>query len=279
MSEKFTHHRSPEIADANIELEARHEDTQYELKKLREMLGSLVGEVERLTARSKRASKSELSLEEVRRAGERSFENIAHNAQVGEKGRQESVQEAHIDHLTQLFNRRGFESRLDAHFSLMMRFAREGKAAPFAVALIDLDHFKSLNDTRGHAAGDAYLTAVADVVRAHVRRESDIAARIGGDEFALVLADTEERVAADTLQKILNGVRHLSRRVLGETSSGEKQPEQITASIGYVMFDPEHQRSAAEMLQEADQAMYAAKSKGKDTVSSIAEVERKNSHS
>ena len=155
-----------------------------------------------------------------------------------------------IDHdfLTGLANRRRFEQELSREAG---RVARYG--APGAVLVIDLDNFKEVNDAFGHKAGDDLLKGVAGAVR-HRIRQTDLLARIGGDEFGVLLpqADADQaQVVADGIVKALG--RHVA--VLGDRSI------RVTASVGLAMFDD---LSATEVLACADLAMYEAKQAGRN---------------
>ena len=155
-----------------------------------------------------------------------------------------------IDHdfLTGLANRRRFEQELSREAG---RVARYG--APGAVLVIDLDNFKEVNDAFGHKAGDDLLKGVAGAVR-HRIRQTDLLARIGGDEFGVLLpqADADQaQVVADGIVKALG--RHVA--VLGDRSI------RVTASVGLAMFDA---LSATEVLACADLAMYEAKQAGRN---------------
>ena len=155
-----------------------------------------------------------------------------------------------IDHdfLTGLANRRRFEQELSREAE---RVARYG--APGAVLVIDLDNFKEVNDAFGHMAGDDLLKGVAGAVK-HRIRQTDLLARIGGDEFGVLLpqADADQaQTAADGIVKALG--RHVA--VLGDQSI------HVTASVGLAMFD---RLSATEVLACADVAMYEAKQAGRN---------------
>jgi diguanylate cyclase (GGDEF)-like protein/PAS domain S-box-containing protein len=147
------------------------------------------------------------------------------------------------DPLTGLPNRRRFERELQSALALSAR-----DALPGSLLLLDLDGFKAINDAHGHAAGDAALVAVADALRARVRR-TDTLARVGGDEFALLLphtgADTARRVAADA-----------------EVAVAAPLPApgiRLSVCIGIAGFGPGEQPSPAELMARADADMYAAK--------------------
>jgi len=155
-----------------------------------------------------------------------------------------------IDHdfLTGLANRRRFEQELSREAE---RVARYG--APGAVLVIDLDNFKEVNDAFGHMAGDDLLKGVAGAVKNRIR-QTDLLARIGGDEFGVLLpqADADQaQIAADGIVKALG--RHVA--VLGDQSI------RVTASVGLAMFD---RLSATEVLACADIAMYEAKQAGRN---------------
>lgn len=154
------------------------------------------------------------------------------------------------DFLTGLFNRRHFERELSQEADLAARYS-----SPGAVLLIDLDNFKSINDTLGHKAGDDLLKGVAALLRQRVRR-TDVLARTGGDEFAVLLRQTNaERVqiVAEELVRTLS----LQAAALGEHSIN------LTASLGVATLD---HLSAAEVLAGADSAMYEAKQAGRNRV-------------
>ncbi len=123
----------------------------------------------------------------------------------------------------------------------------------YTVLWLDLDDFKCVNDTLGHLVGDQVLIEVADRIRAHVR-DSDTAARFGGDEFLLLLQDANDAVLVDRVVSRLS--EHLGQPyfVRGQTIS-------ITASIGVAVGSADY-GSADEILRDADRAMYMAKSSG-----------------
>jgi diguanylate cyclase (GGDEF)-like protein/PAS domain S-box-containing protein len=155
---------------------------------------------------------------------------------------------ANVDPLTQLPNRNLFMDRLKQALAAARR-----SSALVAVAFLDLDRFKSINDSWGHQAGDALLQAVALRMSASLR-EGDSVARIGGDEFALLLPGLESVAEA--------------QRVVGRVLAALGTPLQLdtrtiapTASIGLALF-PEHGQTPYELLARADEAMYLAKHSG-----------------
>jgi len=157
-----------------------------------------------------------------------------------------------IDHdfLTGLFNRRRFHEEVAHHAERMSRYGTKG-----AILIVDLDNFKIVNDTFGHKAGDDLLRGVAGALRHHIR-ETDVLARVGGDEFAVLLPETDDDQARVVAEGI---VRTLGRQVavLGDKTI------QVTASVGVALFDG---RRAVEVLEFADLAMYEAKAAGRNRV-------------
>lgn len=152
------------------------------------------------------------------------------------------MKHARYDYLTNLSNRRQFMQFLMAEQNRSSRIGR-----PFSVLYLDVDHFKSLNDTLGHAVGDEALRMVAGVLRSNSRR-MDVPARLGGDEFAVLLPDTHE-----TDCRVIAG--RMRRAVVSEI---EKRSWQIGVSIGMTTTCG-IEKTADEILRAADQAMYRIK--------------------
>jgi len=160
--------------------------------------------------------------------------------------RQKSL--ARIDHLTGAVNKRAFSEILDSEAARSRRYQRS-----FSLAYIDVDNFKSINDSFGHYLGDDLLRVVADVLRSNVRA-SDTVARLGGDEFALLLPETEEagaKVAVGKLQRLLN-----------QEMSSRSWP--ATVSIGCLTCS--NVEAIEPILAYVDSLMYDAKAAGKNTV-------------
>jgi diguanylate cyclase (GGDEF)-like protein len=162
------------------------------------------------------------------------------------------------DGLTGVHNRRYFESRCLEE----VQAARRSKL-PLVCLLLDVDHFKRINDTHGHPAGDAVLRYVARLIRAQLRG-SDVVARYGGEEFVLLLPATPLPAALEIAERI--------RRVIAAQSMPVQvaEPLRITVSIGAALLQPEGEGDAAvlaaALVQRADQALYAAKQGGRNRV-------------
>lgn len=162
------------------------------------------------------------------------------------------------DPLTRLSNRRAFGTQLRQWSAWSARYGR-----PLAVALLDIDDFKRINDDHGHAAGDAMLTAVARAIASAVRA-SDMAARYGGDEFAILAPETGPEEARKLAERVLEAIRG------AEIAADDGARVHTTASIGLtVMLDPadSEPRTSDELLANADRGLYAAKQAGRDRAS------------
>ncbi len=157
------------------------------------------------------------------------------------------------DPLTDLFNRRYMEETLEREVSRAVR-----KATPLAVIMLDLDNFKTFNDTHGHHAGDAVLREVARFLGSHVRGE-DVACRYGGEEFTLILPGASRHVAERRARQIMLGLRELPVRL------GLQTLPAVTASFGIAVF-PDNGVTATDLVLAADAALYQAKSAGRDCI-------------
>jgi diguanylate cyclase (GGDEF)-like protein len=164
---------------------------------------------------------------------------------------------AHRDPLTDLLNRRGFQEVFD----LELERARRADQ-PLSLIVGDLDRFKRVNDAHGHAAGDAVLRRVADAIRG-AKRGFDRAARVGGEEFAVLAPDADEHGAYMLAERIRAAVHE---------AFADQEDASLTISFG-ISTHPLHGQSADSLLRTADQALYAAKRLGRNrTVISSAEV-------
>lgn len=177
---------------------------------------------------------------------------ISHHNVTQRKLAEERAEElAMQDPLTGIANRRSFNLSLTREIRSSLRHK-----APIGLALIDVDHFKQYNDALGHAAGDECLTQISKVLLAHAQRPNDLAARIGGDEFALILQDTTADSLRLIAESIIKTIRGLNIRVDDTTA--------ITVSIGSVALIPDQQQTAEYLFREADKALYRAKAAGRD---------------
>ncbi|HEY5519244.1 MAG TPA: diguanylate cyclase [Candidatus Limnocylindrales bacterium] len=168
------------------------------------------------------------------------------------RARDEALRLSRYDSLTGLHSRAYFTTELELE---ILRAARTGR--PFAVAMVDLDGLKAANDRFGHDWGDKLLRAVADVLRGDIR-VTDAAARYGGDEFVLMLPETDLSGAILVAEKVRVDISRIS---LPHNSSIIR----TSASLGIVTF-PDDGRTSAELMRRADMAMYEAKRRGRDQI-------------
>ena len=157
------------------------------------------------------------------------------------------------DPLTGLFNRRYADDLINAELRKMER-----KRSSLGVIMLDIDHFKNINDTFGHNAGDALLKSFANLLMDNIRFE-DIACRIGGEEFMIILPETD----IDTITKRAEKVRDQISRM--EFIYDDRSLDAITVSVGVACF-PMHGKTLSHLYQKADSAMYRAKDAGRNNV-------------
>ncbi|MER5170520.1 GGDEF domain-containing protein [Thioclava sp. CPCC 100088] len=167
-----------------------------------------------------------------------------------ERARRSAEDAARTDPLTGLSNRRAFDIALEA----TLEASRRG-GAPFALAQLDLDHFKAVNDTLGHAAGDHVLAEVAKILREETR-EMDVVSRVGGDEFVMLLRDSLEP----------SRLQHMGERIIARLEVPipfEGHECRISGSIGVAMSKDYADPLAEEMMADADAALYKSKREGR----------------
>jgi diguanylate cyclase (GGDEF)-like protein len=163
-----------------------------------------------------------------------------------------------LDALTQLPNRRSFDSRLRAEV-----VAASTGPSPLALLLIDVDRFKQVNDCLGHARGDACLSQLAAVLREQLQRPEQMVARLGGEEFGVVLAHTESAAAAEIAERL--------RRAVADAGIQHPAPVNgsgLTISLGLASWEP-HAGASLDLdrlQQQADDCLYTAKGQGRDRV-------------
>jgi diguanylate cyclase (GGDEF)-like protein len=162
-------------------------------------------------------------------------------------------EQANHDPLTGLYNRRYLNDTLQRELN---HARRDG--TPTAIAMLDIDHFKNINDTYGHDAGDLMLRELGRLLRENVRK-SDIACRFGGEEFVLVLLDSSLESCRQLLGKINTLVKEM------QIHYGEQLLGSMSMSIGIVEAS-QHEMTADELLSAADKALYAAKRAGRDCI-------------
>ena len=157
------------------------------------------------------------------------------------------------DELTGIANRRAFNLILEGEFSRHSR-----SKTPLTLLIIDVDFFKKYNDALGHPAGDRCLRQLAQTLESRVRRLNDRVARIGGEEFAAILPETDEIGARTVGDDLLDAVRAL------EIEHPESPFGRVTVSIGVVTMRPPHGVGSAMAMQLADRALYESKRAGRN---------------
>lgn len=185
---------------------------------------------------------------------------ISHHNVTQRKLAEERVEElAMKDPLTGLSNRRAFEFFLSSEIRSSIR-----NQTPIGLVLIDVDYFKNYNDEFGHAAGDQCLINVGQILLAHARRPSDHSARIGGDEFALILGNSPLEIVRQIAESILKSINDL-KMLFGDS-------KQVSVSIGLLSVIPHKNITEDFLFKEADKALYCAKSAGRNQIVAIQSI-------
>ena len=192
----------------------------------------------------------------LRDADGRPAQILTHIVDITERRLMERELRHMADHdpLTGLLNRRGLEAELERHVAHVNRYGARG-----ALLVLDLDHFKVVNDTLGHEAGDKLIVNVANLLRKRLR-SSDAVARLGGDEFAILLPDANTEMA-DARRRRRSSLTSSAAAVV---EHGQAR-RHVTASVGVTMFT-QGAINAESVLVDADLAMYDAKEAGRDQV-------------
>ena len=162
---------------------------------------------------------------------------------------------SYVDSLTDISNRRAFDRALDIEWRRAIRSKQ-----PLSVVMIDIDHFKVLNDTQGHPAGDSCLVSVAAALRAIVRRAADTLARYGGEEFVALLPETDAAGAAAIAERMRTAVERLAIANPGGLGG------RVTVSAGHATVSATEALSPDLLASAADVALYEAKRGGRNRV-------------
>jgi two-component system cell cycle response regulator len=202
--------------------------------------------------------KDRINLESVSRVINNTLERARLRSDV-KKAQAKMAEMSTVDELTKLHNRRYFIEALEGEFERANRYEAE-----IALVIMDLDHFKGINDTYGHPAGDMVLSEIGRILKEHVRR-NDIGCRYGGEEFAVILSN----VSRDNIYAAYERFREM---VSKQPFEYEEKKLHITVSIGIAFSN--NAESANDLLAHADQALYQAKETGRNkTVTYIAKEE------
>ena len=236
---QFTHHITGDLT--------RHLET---LEDLKQTLSSADSDPEKHEKAA--ASKTTQLIAEMTATNQRlkqRLESAEATLKIQAQELEESLSAARTDSLTGLLNRRAFDEECGKRWSLWER-----KRSPFCVLLLDIDHFKAVNDRYGHAAGDLVLQEVARRLRS-VMRNSDYVARIGGEELAILLPETEWDAVISVATKVLHIVR-------SAPISCDDFSISVTVSCGIMSVI--HAQRSEDLYTGADSALYAAKAAGRD---------------
>ena len=186
---------------------------------------------------------------QLRAQGDQLRRQLDENRALEQQLREQAVR----DPLTKLYNRRYLEPTLQRELA---RCSREKRAC--TVILVDADHFKRINDTRGHAAGDAVLVTLSGILAAAVR-QGDVACRYGGEEFLLMYPEMAASVGLQRAEQVRRAIADVVIDV------GDGEPLRVTASLGVATF-PHDGTTAEALVSAADTALYRAKELGRDRV-------------
>ena len=237
------------------------------------LLGALVAAqkliiqpIETMAAMAKRFGQGEWSVRAARKSLPAEFVPLARafNAMAAQLGKRERellatndrlTVMASIDMLSGLANRRGFQSRLDFEWLKAQQYDSE-----LSLLMIDVDHFKLFNDTYGHPEGDACLTRLGDTLSAVAGETMGFAGRYGGEEFCLLLPNTDAKRALEIGEMVRAAIQNLA--MPHSTSSFLT----VTASVGVACTRPNEKQQPGDLIEAADAALYAAKHRGRNTV-------------
>ena len=195
--------------------------------------------------------KDDLTAQALRWAIHNAMEKVALRRQI-ERQRRELERLATTDVLTGVFNRRVLLERLELELRRCRRYGTR-----LCVLLLDVDHFKRVNDTYGHLAGDAVLVVLGHLLKTRVRG-TDVAGRYGGEEFCVLLPETDLDPGRELAER-------LRQHLAAETFAAGETTFRVTCSVGVAHFHDAKQK-VTDLLQAADEALYQAKQQGRDRV-------------
>jgi diguanylate cyclase (GGDEF)-like protein len=161
--------------------------------------------------------------------------------------------QATMDRMTRLYSHHFFEKALDDEIRRAMRYQ-----SVFSLMMLDIDHFKGLNDTYGHLQGDIVIKEIAALLKNSVRN-IDLTARYGGEEFAIILPEVSARGAKVVAERV-------RQKIAAHSFPGDPNPLHVTISIGVAEYSPKSVRSPSQIVAQADQALYQSKEFGRNRV-------------
>ncbi len=164
------------------------------------------------------------------------------------------AQMSYVDALTSIANRRHFNEYLEAEWNRAVR-----RGSPLGLIILDIDFFKQYNDNYGHSAGDECLVLVARALSKYIKRSADLVSRYGGEEFAVILPETDFSGAKSIAEQIQTSIRDL-----GIVHEYSRIAPHITVSIGVASCVPAEKDSHMDLVEAADKQLYAAKEAGRN---------------
>ncbi len=230
---------------------------KLQCSELQHSLGSANTTIEQRVAERTRVltRANERLVEEVKEL--RTTESRLRCAQITlEETTQKYARLSQIDPLTDLANRRKFDEFLELEWRRGVR-----NKMPLALVLVDVDYFKLFNDTYGHGAGDDCLREIAEVIASAARRPGDLAARLGGEEFTVLLCDTGTEGALAVASQIQSAIEQLA---IAHETTRVSNADIMSVSIGVVSMMPAPMIGPSVLLYRADEALYAAKQDGRN---------------
>lgn len=209
----------------------------------------------RSRALHKRAAELEAKVGQQTAALRRTVEELQKAQDDLEAANRQLAELSSLDALTGIANRRPLQEGLEREWA---RAKRQGR--PLSFLLLDLDHFKALNDSLGHSEGDLCLRRVAQYLKSQLHRQGDLVARYGGEEFAILLPETSREQAAELAEKLRQGIEALAM-------PSPESPNPVTASFGIATRIPQENLELQDLIDAADAALYLAKKQGRNRVS------------
>jgi len=234
-----------DILDLDISTCENLEETKLHVQQGLEIISSSIQQQEQLL-------QEKIRLEQQIKAVQSQLEQLKKETLLHTQRLEAQQHKLYLDSLTQVYNRTALDERFKLEFKRWKRYQTNT-----TIAIIDIDHFKNINDTFGHIAGDKALKIVARALQKSIKSK-DFIARFGGEEFVVLLADLEPNEIKAILDKLRKTIKSIPFRFKGEQIS-------ITISIGATQFLPEDNESV-EPFERADKALYQAKSSGRDKV-------------
>ena len=234
-----------DILDLDISTSENLEETKLHVQQGLEIISSSIQQQEQLL-------QEKIRLEQQIKAVQNQLEELKKETLLHTQRLEAQQHKLYLDSLTQVYNRTALDERFKLEFKRWQRYQTNT-----TIAIIDIDHFKNINDSFGHIAGDKALKIVARALQKSIKGK-DFIARFGGEEFVVLLADVAPHEIQVILDKLRNTIKNIPFRFKGEQVS-------ITISIGVTQFSTDDSNTV-EPFERADKALYAAKSSGRDKV-------------